>query len=185
VAIRQLRVETCYIPPTRCSSRPGEIPEGWRLIGRSRARTGPSGCRRVGGTSREGAPIRPPWAWRLVGGERDRFNNRHARAFGRQLALWGRGSWWSVPAQAGRREHTRGRGRTGRVKTRGRGGGMASVRCATVVSATWRRCRRDFATPSTRRKPRRGGELTPRRWFIPCRVQAGGGLPAARGLPVP
>jgi len=85
------------------------------------------------------------------------LNNTHARARGRQLALWGRGSWWSVPAQAGRRERTRGRGRTGRVKTRGRGGGVASVRCAIFVSATWRRCRLGFATPSTRRKPRRGG----------------------------
>jgi len=185
VAICQLRGEICYIPPTRDSSRPGEIPEGRNPIGRSRARTGPSGCHRAGGTSREGAPIRPTWGWRLVGGDRDRFNNTHARACGRQLALWGRGLLWSVPAQAGRRERTRGRGRTGRVKTRGCGGGVASVRCAIVVSATWRRRRRGFATPSTRRKSRRGGWLTPRGRFISCRMQAGGGRPAARGLPVP
>jgi len=76
VAICQLRAEICYIPPTRDSSRPGEILEGQRPIGRSRARTGPSGCHRDGCTSREGAPIRLPWEWRLVGGDRGRSTTR-------------------------------------------------------------------------------------------------------------
>ena len=76
MAICELRAEICYIPPTRDSIRPGEIPEGRCPIGRSQARTGPSGCHRAGGTSREEAPIRPPWGWPLVGGDRDRSTTR-------------------------------------------------------------------------------------------------------------
>jgi len=177
VAICQLRAKMCYIPPTRDSNRPGEI-RGWgHPIGSSRTLTGPRGRICPGGGSRGGAPIRPDRGQKAVRRRRPRPSH-HARACvrGGQLALRLRSTLTRRHARAGGSTRAR-----EWVLVRGRGQGlrpvlMTACRAAragvTVVGAVWRQLCRGFATPVTRRKPRRGPVVTwgcaPRCRFTTC-----------------
>jgi len=162
----QSAAETCYIPPTWDSNRPGEIREWWNPIWRSRPLSGPRGRNRPGGGSRGGRAAQS----RSGGGGGSPSPLATVRPRTR-VRVWRAAC---AACQTDAYAYARPRRRLG-VDVRARRPGVGwrasgsrpvgvRVRCAaragvTVVGAEWRLLRRGLATPATRRKPGRRSVL--------------------------